>query len=296
MKLAALLLISLALNAEELRIGVLSLFHPTKLRVTAQQRTVDLHLGSPRKTFDGPVTVEIPGAIRRLYEGRLEVSSYQGELHPVVVVDLERAAATSAFAEAPHAHPEASKVQTVLARSYYVAERRRHVEFDFCDTTHCQLYQDPPAAAADATRGLVLAYQGRRFAPLFFRGCGGTTLTAQAIGFASDPYPYFAIACETCARKPKSWSSRLPAADVRYLVENGPSERLRIELGRRFGWSALPSNSYRTTRDDDYVRFDGVGEGHGVGVCQRGVDDLARRGYDFRAILLKYLPDTTLLR
>src|SRR5262245_8105979 len=132
-----------AADAQEVRIGVLGLFHPTMLKISAEGREVELRLGSADRTFRGPVTVEVPGKVRRTYHGSLSVRSFQGELHSVVTLRLEDAVAASAQAEAPHSHPEAQKVQRVLARSYYTAERRRHVEFDFCDTTHCQLFQDP---------------------------------------------------------------------------------------------------------------------------------------------------------
>lgn len=290
------LLVCVALQGQEVRIGVLGLFHPKTLRVTVGGSEVELRAGAGEWSSAGPVTVELPGKIRRRYEGRFEVKSVRGELRPVVVIDLERAASIAAFAEAPDAHTEARKAQIVLARSYYVAERRRHVDVDFCDTTHCQLFQDVPPTGLEQQRGWVLTYRGKRFAPMYFRSCGGTTTTAESVGLAADPYPYFRVSCEACTRNPERWSSRLPASAANALVQDGPSEKLRLELGRRFGWSALPSNTYRTVVDGEHVKFEGVGHGHGVGVCQRGAEDLARRGYDFRAILLKYLPGSAIVR
>jgi stage II sporulation protein D len=42
------------------------------------------------------------------------------------------------------------------------------------------------------------------------------------------------------------------------------------------------------------VRFLGSGSGHGVGMCQWGASELARRGKSYRQILAHYYPGTSL--
>jgi stage II sporulation protein D len=41
---------------------------------------------------------------------------------------------------------------------------------------------------------------------------------------------------------------------------------------------------------DKQFHFEGQGYGHGVGLCQLGALELAKRGYDYRQILAFYFP------
>src|SRR6266571_2973368 len=62
-------------------------------------------------------------------------------------MDRETATASVVAAEnTPDTPLEALKAQAVAARSYFVAGRGRHHDFDFCDTTHCQFLREPPSA------------------------------------------------------------------------------------------------------------------------------------------------------
>jgi stage II sporulation protein D len=117
-------------------------------------------------------------------------------------MDRENAAASIVAAESPPgAHLEACKAQAVVARSFLVAARGRHEGFDFCDTTHCQFLREAPAPgskaaqAAEETRDLVVAYQGRAIAALYSANCGGKTRTLEDAGWNAEPYPYFAVEC-----------------------------------------------------------------------------------------------------
>lgn len=229
--------------AETVRIGVFGLFHPLQLKLSAvkggalevragaatfvlrdaETATVALRDGaiecrwrggaarsrtiyaSPR---DGGLILVVPGKIERQFRGRLEIGVSKGALQPVVFMDLEVAVASVVAAESPPgAAIEALKAQAVVARSFYVAAHRRHAAFDFCDTTHCQFLRAPPRAseaaarAALTTRGLILAWHGAPVAALYSAHCGGRTRTPDRA--APGDYPYFAVACSSCARGPR---------------------------------------------------------------------------------------------
>jgi hypothetical protein len=186
------------------RVGVFGLFHPPALTVSAaggivslrgdrdgcvlrgdERARVDLAGGSLRVTCAGSafstdgiqvtgatggaddLELSVPGRITRRFHGRLAVTAANGELLPVVAMDLETAVASVVGAEQIMSAPaEALKAQAVAARSFFVAGGPRHRGFDFCDTTHCQFLREPatgdhPAArAARDTAGLVLTYRG----------------------------------------------------------------------------------------------------------------------------------------
>jgi stage II sporulation protein D len=42
------------------------------------------------------------------------------------------------------------------------------------------------------------------------------------------------------------------------------------------------------------VILEGVGQGHGVGLCQRGAKAMAQQGANFRDIIGHYFPNTSL--
>jgi stage II sporulation protein D len=63
-------------------------------------------------------------------------------------------------------------------------------------------------------------------------------------------------------------------------------------IGRRAGWNAVRSSWFRILQGRDYVLLDGVGNGHGVGLCQWGAEGMARLGFKYRDILKHYYPGT----
>jgi stage II sporulation protein D len=326
------------------RISVLSLFHPTTLRLQAapgaalqvsmngashtltggesasivredsgqlcfqtssHQEGNDLQgtsvVAVPRAlvaTDEPPMfSIEVPGKLRRSYAGTLEIRVHDRQLEAIVTMPLETAVASIVQAEStPGAGMEALKAQAVAARSFLVAHRAGHTGFDFCDTTHCQFLRSPPARlslaakAAAATEGLVLAYrdegsgQEATLAAMYARSCGGHTRTLREIGVRRlEGYPYYAVRCVYCSRHPEAWKRPPGTASIH-------SEQDRLAWNRIHGWSALPSIG--ATRKNGSA--EGVGVGHGIGLCQLGAADMARHGAGFAEILAHYYPNTRL--
>lgn len=251
---------------------------------------------------EGEMVLAIPGKIERGFRGRLEVSVRQGALLVVVVVDREAAVASVVAAESPPGAPlEALKAQAVVTRSYYVATRGQHAQFDFCDTTHCQYLREPPpidhpATIATAnTQGQVLGHRGRTFGALFSASCGGRTLTAAEVGLRSEVYPYFSVECRYCHRHAPRWEARLDARGVAHRLAQERTEDARLEIGRRLGWHIVPGNNYESRQEGSLLVLHGRGRGHGLGLCQEGAAAMAAAGADYREILRHYFPNTTIL-
>jgi len=203
-------------------ICVFSLFHPVEFELQpARASVVIVKQNDHQQTLEGSSSIKLHGAatvsgrdgaevafilsipekIRREFHGRLEVRVEAGHLVAIVKMDRENAVASIVAAESPGAPLEACKAQAVVARSFLVAARGRHEGFDFCDTTHCQFLRAAPppgskaAKAAEETRDLVVAYQGRPIAALYSANCGGKTRTLEEAGWNAEPYPYFAVEC-----------------------------------------------------------------------------------------------------
>jgi stage II sporulation protein D len=316
------------------QVGVLGLFHPREAIVTPRTgKSLVCAAGDQRLAVNDPITftlngqhiaiknqpwqtatvhcddgqgvdsefvVSIPGKLARRYVGQLNIKASGTHLDVVVGMALETAVASVVAAESPPGAPlEALKAQAVAARSFLVAGRGRHRDFDFCDTTHCQFLRAPPhtqspaAQATAATEGIVLTYQEKAFAAFYSSSCGGHTHSLQELGLPVRDYPYFAVPCFYCLRHPERWVSRIADADATDLA---PTEQSRLELSRKLGWKILPGNSYASRHEDGSVILEGVGVGHGIGLCQRGAADMARNGASFLEILEHYYPNTALRR
>jgi hypothetical protein len=189
---------SLQSEPATVQVGVLSLFHPRTLILSAdhpvtllldgmpeildahQQATLSAAADGLRVTFPGSqglaarrltlpessFTLAVPEKLTRNYRGSLSVTVRSGTLTPVIAMDTELAVASIVAAESPpHAPAEALKAQAIASRSFLLANRGAHQGFDACDTTHCQYLRSPPTASSPAaiatrsTRGMVLTWR-----------------------------------------------------------------------------------------------------------------------------------------
>ena len=334
------LLASSIASAHQVQIGVLGLFHPREITlsaansealvVTAGQGEFVLEPGRRAElariaVSQGRLVLEfrgrsvyaaeiratgrdrgsssfflgVPGKISRKYQGTLAVRALDGEVAPVVTMELETAVASVVAAESEQATPlEALKAQAIVTRSYLLASRGRHRDFDFCDATHCQFLREPPvpgrpaAVATLATRGLVIFFDQKPVAAMFTRSCGGHTQTPAELRVSSGNYPYYSVLCDACYRSPIRWTRRISEQDAARLIGRGEAGRLAVD--RRLGWNAVPSNTFEVKREDHEIILEGKGQGHGIGLCQRGARSMAEGGADFRDILNHYFPNATL--
>ena len=263
-----------------------------------EMRVGELH-ASGRNQQSAGLVITLPGKIKRRYVGVLELKAMRGELFPIITMDLETAVASVVLAETTPGTPlEALKAQAIVSRSYFVSGGGRHSEFDFCDLTHCQFLREPPASdspaanAAASTQGLVLTYEEKPVAAMFTRSCGGQTRTLEEIRVSQKGYPYFSVRCDVCYNNPVRWARKVSREDEELLKLRG--ENGRLVIGRRLGWNAVPSNNFTAQETGREVTLSGVGQGHGLGLCQRGARGMAEGGFDFRAILDHYFPNTRL--
>jgi peptidoglycan hydrolase-like amidase len=260
-------------------------------------RAQEIHATS-RNQEAANFALAIPEKIKRGYRGTLEVIAKDGVVMPIVAMDLETAVASVVRTEMTEDTPlEALKAQAVATRSYFLAGGGRHADFDFCDLTHCQFLREPPPAvspaakAAAETHGMILAYAGKPIAVMFTASCGGLTRTPQDIGISSSYYPYFSVICDFCYKNPVRWTRKVSPEDAA-LLRSGEAGRLSI--GRRLGWNAVPSNNFTAHAEGSQVVLEGFGQGHGIGLCQRGARAMAENGATFREILEHYFPNTKL--
>ena len=259
--------------AQTVRIGVFTLFHPTRLTVRPGSGEPLFVKGSVTRRLEGresaafdlassvvvssraggavDLILGVPGKIERRYHGILRIGARrERELGAVLELEREIAVASVVGAELSAFVPaEALKAQAVVARSFLAASPPRHAGFDFCDTTHCQFLRAWPDAgdarrrAAEETLGLVVSYRGVPIAPRYSAACGGHTIGSDADEAGSHGFRYRPVACGYCLRH-----------------------------------SAEPAR------------------GHRLGMCQQGAAGMAAGGASFRQILEYYYPGTAVMR
>jgi stage II sporulation protein D len=71
---------------------------------------------------------------------------------------------------------------------------------------------------------------------------------------------------------------------------------LKTIIGRTLGWNVLKSTRFRVTRNAAGFRFQGRGFGHGLGLCQAGAHEMARRSIGYREFSATTCPAHTSAR
>ena len=260
-------------------------------------------------------------------DGELEIESHAGVLLLTLSMTLEDYVTAVLQGEsAGFKSDEALKAMAVAARTYAIhfGSRHRIEGFDFCDTTHCQdvrLGNESPRAraAVAATEGELLWFEGRPAATYYHRSCGGEIEDASALEHDLH-VPYLRRHHDDyCVRTPDEWQSDISKPDLTHalgqpvngvvvaarsdsgrvqtlLINNLPisATDFRFAVGRGLGWNKIRSDLYELQDLGDRISFRGRGQGHGVGLCQTGADNMGAQGHSYREILAFYYPGTAL--
>ena len=215
----------------------------------------------------------------------------------------------------------------------YQRYTKESVEYDVTGDVLSQDYGGKSEEKAATTRavkasaGIVLLSRGRLFPTFYHSTCGGVTEHARAMGdFDLEPLRG-GIVCNFCSASPfYRWRRRFTKADISWALSKSPRGSIgpvsalqvtrRSQTGRAqeitivgakqtvrltgfefrslFGFDRLRSPSFSVTPAGDSFLLDGRGWGHGVGMCQWGAAELARRGVSAAEILSYYYPGTEL--
>jgi stage II sporulation protein D len=185
--------------------------------------------------------------------------------------------------------------------------------------------------AVKETRGEVLTYGGAPIMAVYHSCCGGRTEDAENVWESDRDRPYLkSVFCGACTGYDKYfWKLTIPRetfyrkigqagnaaeADHETFAASRRSASNRVlevtiqgkkrcksltsnEFRSLFGFSEMRSTNFiiRET-DNGYMQFLGIGNGHGVGLCQWGARYRALRGETYREILLHYYPGTKLVK
>lgn len=227
-------------------------------------------------------------------------------------------------------HLEYYKVQAILSRTYALGHLSKHRKegFQLCDRVHCQayhnmlIYTSTIKDAVKATKGVVMLNQQFRLAQgFYFANCGGQTSEADFVWNTPVPHCQSVIDPFCTHSRQANWNKRINATTWKnYLVEqfgypvndstyssliynfNQPTRhafyiypQLGIPLRDLRMHFRLKSTWFSCRKEGNEVVLTGKGFGHGVGLCQEGAMNMARKDYTAQEILNFYFTDVYLM-
>lgn len=207
----------------------------------------------------------------------VHVERQEGRILVTVTLPLEEYVGAVLMAESgDFENVESQKAMAVVARTYSMRFLGQHEQegFDFCDTTHCQVFGWKGAnaavrAAVNATQGQVLRFEGKLAQTFYHQNCGGTTAAAQeAWPSVREAYLTAHADAYCAARGVLKWESAIRVADLDRALraaglavpaawkkvevvshsESGRAQRLKLEGGTG-GVAQVSASTFRFAVD-----------------------------------------------
>lgn len=236
------------------------------------------------------------------------------------------------YHEASHYWPmEALKAQAIASRTYvvYQAQENSAKDFDVTGDIYSQVYggktseRERTNKAVKETAAKMIIFQGKVIPAYFHATCGGHTQDASRL-WNINLFPLKGVPCDFCKGSPHyNWHyvARLDEieeelADSGYKTGNikdiavlgkdnsGRITDLRIAAFKKelkisakdfrniIGPNVIRSTNFNLSIVDKDAVFEGLGWGHGVGLCQWGAYFMSKQGYGYEKILKYYYPGT----
>jgi len=259
------------------------------------------------------------------FKGSLELSIEFGRIKAVNLVSEDHYLTAVVEAEAGLGyHSMFYRAQAIISRTYLFGNLYRHTDegFHLCDGVHCQVYKGRLTGnrtiydAVHSTHGKVLIYGDTTLiTAAFHSNCGGQTVNSEEVWLVYRPY-LRTVTDPFCANgRSASWQRRIDSgAWYSYLsglgMDNGgitpesgifrfrqPRRAVLYSAGRfnvplrkiRSDWNFR--STFLEVEVLDHGRsilVRGRGFGHGVGLCQEGAMEMAKRGHGYEEILKFY--------
>lgn len=188
--------------------------------------------------------------------------------------------------------------------------------------------------AVNSTSGIVLTENNKLFMSYFHADCGGHSANGRYVFSSATQSALAGVDCPYMPKE-SLWKLSITKQDLSARLANAKicngtvmnlealdekKEPLRT-MGRvyyirlyldsgvvrtieanRFRVKVVGARELKSTLfsykilENGVITFEGRGDGHGVGLCQKGAGYLAKEGYDYQSILRKYYPGSQLRR
>jgi len=261
----------------------------------------------------------------RSYAGDLSVDLKKNNLRMINKPPFQEYLAGVVEAESGiKAEFEYYKNQAVICRTYALKTWDKHKAegFNLCDSVHCQAYKgkvtsnEKIAKAVKKTNDLVIVDQNDKLiSALFSANCGGQTNNSEDV-WSSEVYYLRSRKDEYCTDQRQAfWNKTIDVQDLKDLLNEKnldipdtiavdsfafeQAQRLKfytisnqeIKLTTlRYGLH-LRSTFFNIVPDGNQLILHGRGYGHGVGMCQEGAMNMAKKGKKYDEIIKYYYKD-----
>jgi len=266
------------------------------------------------------------------YRGLLELSVQNGKLLVVNQLALEQYLVGVINSEISSTWPmESIKAQAVIARTFAVAKRKERSKalYHLESTVMDQAYEGSDEEDSRAARGVVetkdevLTYNGSVIQAFYHANSGGRTEASQNVWGVALPYLQ-GVECQYgLTSTTSSWEQQLPLSKIEaalksskvygltdikagprnnrgrlknvvLVTERGNVTLLATKFRMAVGSTVVKSTNFTVRVENGTAYFNGVGYGHGVGLCQYGAKQRALDGFKYDEILSYYYPGTKL--
>jgi stage II sporulation protein D len=222
---------------------------------------------------------------------------------------------------------EALKAQAVVARTFALYQKLNNGKKPYHLTSSVlhQVYKggsvhENISRAVNETKGEILTFEGKPIIAYYHSTSGGMTEDPSEVFGKS--YPYLMPVETSSELSPYyMWEKRIPVSEIerasnisgikdiavesltisnrvrnfKIIAESGEHIFPAKELRKNLGWDKLPSTMITNiAKSEEIYIFEGKGYGHGVGMCQWTALDMAKKGMNYREIISKFYPGTTI--
>lgn len=224
---------------------------------------------------------------------------------------------------------DALEAQAIIARTFALHQSRVKAgkDYDVTSDVYSQMYGGRTSEkwrtnrAVDLTRGKVLTFNGDIFPTYYHATCGGHTEDAGLL-WDLDLKPLKGVWCPYCVKSPHyRWRQKMllgeieeklnkngydirgvysikiegkdPSGRITDLMIKGSNSSVKIHSNRFrliIGPNLLRSANFKITLVRGVALFEGIGWGHGVGLCQWGSYLMSKERHNLEEILRFYYP------
>ncbi len=283
-----------------------------------------------RAAYRGELIVRKKGA-KLQFINELDLETY---VAGVIVNEIGDGQAPSAYrAQAVVARSYGySRIRENPAAPFHVYDSERSQVYRGVSLPKAGVSTVPELAQRTAeTRGVILTWHSESFPTYYFSTCGGHTTQAGTAQLEAGGVtePLFGVPCKYCETSKyyrwtenvdveklttnlKPWGVRAPITGIDWTklgngawvaevtVTYGPSAAKKVLPGLDFrraaGLRSMRIESATPSADGATLVVKGSGWGHGVGMCQVGCQEMARRGFAADQILRYYYPGAEFTR
>jgi stage II sporulation protein D len=278
---------------------------------------------------DNPIAID-----ERRFRGEIHFIRKDEHLSVINYIELEDYIKGILYHEVSHYWPqEALRAQAIVCRTFalYQMDKNSRKEYDVTNDIYSQVYGGKTSEryrtnqAVQETKGLVLNYKGEIFPTYYHATCAGATEDASLV-WDTDIPPLRGVVCNFCKGSPHyKWHAVLSQEELKeklagagfkinsinnILAEDksksgrilnlkiiGLPEDIQLpakDFREIVGPNVIKSTNFKADVIDRDIIFDGLGWGHGIGLCQWGAYFMAKQGYTYREILQYYYPGSSI--